>query len=158
MTSLDRGSTESPSSPGSTSTHSTIREDRRRKTERYCTISVNDGYSKDEVLLNLDHFGGDIQPGTLMALIPLKGDSKNAASAYGSVSKQPQEHADGSRAASGTHSEHDHGAGHTYIFVAKDMSKEMKARHPDAEVHVVKHIADAFFMKRGSHALLRPVC
>ncbi|KAH0597301.1 hypothetical protein MHUMG1_04678 [Metarhizium humberi] len=155
--SFDLGSTESPSSPGSTSTHSTIREDKRRKTERHCTISVNDGYSKDEVLLNLDHLGGDIKPGALMALIPLKGDSKNATCGYGSVSKQPHEHLDSARAASGTHSDHDHGAGHTYIFVAKDMSKEMKARHPDTEVHVAKHIADAFFMKKGCHVLLRPV-
>lgn len=158
IVSFDRVSAESPSSPGSTSTHSTIREDKRRKTERYCTISVNDGYSKDEVLINMDHFGGDIQPGTLMALIPLKGDSKNAASGYGSINKQTHEHLDNSRAVSGTFNEHDHGAGHTYIFVAKDMSKEMKARHHDAEVHVAKHIADAFHMKRGSQALLRPVC
>lgn len=105
----------------------------------------------------MDQFGGDIQPGTLMSLVPLKGDSKNAAGGYGSISKQPLEHLDNNRAVSGTHNDHDAGIGHAYIFVAKDMSKEMKARHPEVEVHVAKHIADAFFMKKGTQALLRPV-
>lgn len=152
----DRRTIDSPGSPGSSSTHSTIREDKRRKMERCCTVSINDGYAKDEVLLNLDHFGGDIAPGTLMAIVPLKGDSKST-TAYGSINKHTHEHGDGTRAVSGNFGACDPLFDHTYIFVAKDMPKDMKARLPDAEVHIVKHIADAFLLKRGSHVLLRPV-
>ncbi|GAB0136890.1 hypothetical protein EsDP_00005176 [Epichloe bromicola] len=154
---FDRGSTKSPSSPDSTSTHSTFREDKRRKSERCCIISVNDGYSKDEALLNLDHFAGHVLPGMLMAIVPLKGDSKNNASGYGSVNKQVIEQLDHSRIASSTFGDHEHDLGHTFIFVARDMTKEMKARHPDVEVHIARHIADAFGLKRGSQVLLRPV-
>lgn len=157
VTSYDRTSAGSPGSPRSTSTHSTIKEDRRRRAERYCQVAVNDGYARDEVLLNLDLLGGDVKPGSLMSITPLKGDAARSASgAYGSVSKQPQEHCDSSKAASGGHADHD--CQHNrYIFVAKDMPKEMKARQPDVEVYVVKHIADAFGMKKGSQVLLAPV-
>ncbi|KAK2608964.1 vacuolar membrane-associated protein iml1 [Conoideocrella luteorostrata] len=155
--SFDRGSTESPSSPGSISTHSTVREDRRRKPGRCCIISVNDGYSKDESLLNLDHFGGDVLPGMLMSIVPLRGDSKISTSGYGSVNKQALEHLDGTRAASSTFSDHDHDIGHPFIFVAKDMSREMKTRYPDVEIHIARHIADTFGLRKGSQVLLQPV-
>ncbi|KAG6039131.1 hypothetical protein E4U41_003189 [Claviceps citrina] len=159
----DRGSTEPPSSPGSTSTHSTIREEQReqreqrRKSERCCNISVNDGYSKDEALLNLDHFAGHVLPGMLMAIVPFKGDSKNAAGVCGSVSKQPTELPDHSRTASNISGDHEYDLGHTFIFVAKDMTKDMKARHPDVDVHIARHIADAFGLKKGSKVFIRPV-
>jgi len=84
-----------------------------------------------------------------------KGDSARTSSgAYGSLNKQPShDHCDGARAMGGDHD----CAHHRYIFVAKDMTKEMKARYPEAEVYVVKHIADAFGMKKGHQVLLAPV-
>jgi hypothetical protein len=37
------------------------------------------------------------------------------------------------------------------------MPKDMKARQHDVEVYVLKHIADAFGMKKGSQVLLTVV-
>lgn len=144
-------------SPGSSSTHSTIREDRsRRRAERYCHVAVIEGYARDEVLLNLDLLGGDVKPGALVSIMsPSRGEAARAVSGpYGSVSKQPpHDHCDASRGPSS-----DHDCQHNrYVFVAKDMPAEMKARQPDAEVCVVKHIADAFGMKKGSPVLFAPV-
>ncbi|KAG6006173.1 hypothetical protein E4U21_007283 [Claviceps maximensis] len=159
--SYDRGAADSPGSPGSTSTLSTIREDKRRRSERCCTVSVNDGFFKDETLLNLDHFAGQVVPGMLMALVPARGDPKNTAAGYGSLNKQAMEHLDHPRIASSPVGDIEHEYGHDperrYVFVAKDMTKEMKARHPDVEVHIAKHIADAFGLKKGSQVVLRPV-
>jgi hypothetical protein len=45
-----------------------------------------------------------------------------------------------------------------YIFVAKDMPKDLKIRFPSVEVYVAKHIADVFGMKKGSQVALTPVC
>ncbi|GJN80669.1 vacuolar membrane-associated protein iml1 [Purpureocillium lilacinum] len=154
---LHRPLATSPGSPGSNSTHSTIRDDRgRRRTERYCHVTVNESYVRDEVLLNLDLLGPEVKPGSLMSITVLaKGDSARTSSgAYGSLNKQPShDHCDGARAMGGDHD----CAHHRYIFVAKDMTKEMKARYPEAEVYVVKHIADAFGMKKGHQVLLAPV-
>lgn len=44
-----------------------------------------------------------------------------------------------------------------YIFVVKDMPKELKARYPTVEVYVAKHIADAFGVRKGSQVALTPV-
>ena len=152
----DHGSTDTPGSPSSASTHSysTVREDKDLRSGRVCTVTVNDGYIRDEVLLNLDHVGGEVKSGMLVALVPLKGDSQNN---HGSVNKAVLDHGSSSRAPSGAYAEHGQSIDHTYTFVAKDMSMEMKTRHPEAEVYVAKHIADAFGMKRGSHAILRRV-
>ncbi|KAM4057020.1 vacuolar membrane-associated protein iml1 domain-containing protein [Hirsutella rhossiliensis] len=149
---------ESPGSPGSSSTHSTVKEHKLRRLERYCHVVVNEGYAKDEVLLNLDLVGSDIKPGSLVSITPLRGDSSRASSAaYGSLNKQPvADHGDGSKPTLGGHSEHD--CAHSrFIFIAKDMPKELKARQPDVEVYVVKHIADAFGIKKGTQVLLTPV-
>lgn len=157
IVSHDHGSIESPSSPGSVSTLSTLRDDRRRKSQKFCTVSVNDGYSKDEALLNLDHFADDIVPGMLMAIIPVRNDLKNTTAVYGSGSKQVNDTFDSPSPASAAKSSHDNDIGHTFIFVAQDMSKEMKARYPDGEIHIAKHIADAFGLKKGSSVIMRPV-
>ncbi|PHH86338.1 hypothetical protein CDD83_10390 [Cordyceps sp. RAO-2017] len=158
-TNLDRtaATAEPPGSSGSASTRSTVKEHRLRRAEQYCHVAVNEGYAKDEVLLNLGLLGLDAKPGSLMSLMPLRGDSaRPSSSAYGSLGKQPAEHCDALRAASGCHGEPD--CGHNrYTFVVKDMPKELKLRQPDVEVYVVKHIADAFGIKKGSQVLLTPV-
>ncbi|KAK7417565.1 vacuolar membrane-associated protein iml1 [Neonectria punicea] len=150
---LDRIPAESPASPASASTHSTVKEEKHAKMERQCTVAVNEGYSKDEVLLNLDLVGGDVQPGALMCIMPVKDDSRKPSAGHGPTSKQSQDHNGGSKSASSAQG-HGEVAGNSYVFVAKDMPQEMKARQPDVEVYVVKHIADAFGMKKGSQVLL----
>ncbi|EHK22209.1 uncharacterized protein TRIVIDRAFT_122289, partial [Trichoderma virens Gv29-8] len=155
----DRASEISPASPRSISTHSTvkdIKDEKPRKTERYCAVTVNDGYSRDEVLLNLDQIGGDIKPGTLMSIAVLKSESAKSAAGFGSLKKQPHED-NGSLRYQHIGPCDPNSLGDQYIFVAKDMPKETKARNPDIEVQVVKHIADIFGMKKGSIVLLAPV-
>ncbi|KAF4469634.1 vacuolar membrane-associated iml-1 [Fusarium albosuccineum] len=147
--SLDRTHTEPPASLTSVSTHSTIKDEKRTKLERRCTVTVNEGYAKDEVLLNFDTVGGDIKPGTLMCISAVKDDVRKASTGHGSVNKQSQE---------GTSTcQNGDGAGFKYAFVAKDMPQEMKVRQPDVEVYVLKHIADAFGMKKGSQVTLTVV-
>lgn len=158
-TNSDRASELSPASPGSISTHSTVKEvkdEKPRKAERYCAVTVNDGYSRDEVLLNLDLIGGDVKPGTLVSIAVLKSDFPKSSAGFGNLKKQPHEE-NGSLRYQNLGPCDPNSLGHQYIFVAKDMPKETKARHPDAEVQVVKHIADVFGMKKGSIVLLTPV-
>lgn len=121
--------------------------------ERTCTVTVNESFTRDEVLMNLDLFGDDIKPGTLMDMRILVDKPGHA-----SLRKLPPRREQGSDAAAsvdGVQAETD--ARRRYLFVVKDMSKEMRARHPTVELYVAKHVADAFGMKRGSTALLAPV-
>ncbi|PFH59531.1 hypothetical protein XA68_12234 [Ophiocordyceps unilateralis] len=154
---FDRASSaEPPGSSCSTSTRSTVRENKPRRAEQYCHVAVNEGYARDEVLLNLDLIAIDVRPGSLMSLTPLRGDSSRAPS--GSMGKQTPEQCDGTKMAASCGCCAEHDCGHSrYIFVVKDMPKELKARQPDVEVYVVKHIADAFGIKKGSQVLLTPV-
>jgi hypothetical protein len=57
-----------------------------------------------------------------------------------------------------SHPKHDVDLGKRYLFIAKDMSKEMKARQPILEVSVAKHIADLFCLKHRSNVLITTVC
>lgn len=158
-TNSDRASEISAASPRSVSTHSTVKDvkdEKPRKTERYCAVTLNDGYSRDEVLLNLDLIGGDIKPGTLMSIAVLKSESVKSTAGFGGLKKQSHED-NGSLRYQHLGPCDPSSLGDQYIFVAKDMPKETKARHPDIEVQVVKHIADIFGMKKGSIVLLAPV-
>lgn len=158
-TNSDRASEVSPASPGSMSTRSTLKEakdEKPRKAEHYCAVTVNEGYSRDEVLLNLDLIGGDIKPGTLMSIAVVKSELSKSSAGFGSFKKMA--HDDNSSLRYQNAGPCDpNSLGHQYIFVAKDMPKEVKARQPEAEVYVVKHIADTFGMKKGSIVLLTPV-
>ncbi|KAH7150054.1 hypothetical protein B0J13DRAFT_282345 [Dactylonectria estremocensis] len=151
---LERIPAEPPASVASASTHSTVKEEKRAKIERRCTVAVNEGYSKDEVLLNLDLVGSDVKPGVLMCIVTVKEDTRKPSTGHGSSNKQGQDQNSSSKSASTTQGD---GAGNSYVFVVKDMPQEMKARQPDVEVYVVKHIADAFGMKKGSQVLLTMV-
>ncbi|KAL6862750.1 vacuolar membrane-associated protein iml1 [Amphichorda felina] len=155
--SLDRSSSaDTYTSPRSESTHSTIKDTHTQPRERYCTITVNDGYLKDEVLLNFDRLGPDVRPGSLMGITALKGDSGKGFVGYGSLSKSAADHNGGRKDNASTPSDDDYTA-NRYVFVAKDMSKDMKSRQPDVDVSVSKHIADAFGMKKGSQVILAPI-
>lgn len=154
MVPIDRAATASPGSVASNSTHSTVKEDVPRRVERICTVAVNDGYMRDEVLVNLDVIGPDVKVGSLMAISAIKGDS---AKTTGSLNKAPLDQNDHLKAAAAI-AKDPNALGHRYIFIVKDMPKEMKARNQDAEVCIVRHISDAFAMKRGGQVLLTPVC
>lgn len=150
--SLDRTHTEVPASPASISTHSTIKDEKRTRIERRCTVTVNEGYARDEVLLNFDVVGADVKPGMLMCISTVRDDLRKISTGHGAGSKQNQ---DTSKGASGT--QNGDGVGFKYFFVAKDMPQETKTRNPDVEVYVLKHIADAFGMKKGCQVLLTMV-
>ncbi|KAK5998651.1 Vacuolar membrane-associated protein iml1 [Cladobotryum mycophilum] len=152
----DRASIVSPASPGSVSTHSTVKDEKPRKVERYCAVAVNEGYSRDEVLLNLDLVGGDIKPGTLMSIAVIKGDITRSSGGKGGISKQLADQNEAARYMTSNNDDPE-ALGHPYIFLVKDMPKEMKNRQPSTEVCVIKHIADAFEMKKGSIVMLAPV-
>ncbi|KAH6710497.1 vacuolar membrane-associated protein iml-1 [Verticillium dahliae] len=155
--SLDRNasSADSPRSPDTVSSASTIRGDqssssqKTRRLERRCTVTVNEGYSRDEVLLNLDVFGGEVRSGSLMAITVLKPENDKSASHGSSGRDHARSPAPG--LCDGEN------VGRRYIFVVKDASKEQKSRNAGLEIFVMKHIADAFGMKKGSQVLLSHV-
>ena len=154
--SADRSSSvDSHTSPRSASTHSTVKDARAQTRERYCTITVSDGYLKDEVLLNFDRLGPDVRPDTLMGITALRGDSGKGFAGYGSLSKSTLDH-NGGRKDNGPAIDEDYTSSR-YVFVAKDMPNEMKSRQPDVDISISRHIADAFGMKKGSQVILAPV-
>ncbi|GJC78149.1 vacuolar membrane-associated protein iml1 [Colletotrichum liriopes] len=159
-------SVDSPRSPDTVSSASTIRGDnssssvKQRRLERRCTVSVNEGYSRDEVLLSPDLIKGDVRPGSLVAITVIKteGDktaTKDHAARSGTAAGSSGGGAGSSQGenvtAEGT------ALGKKYFFVAKEMSKELRGRLPNVDIYVVKHIADAFGMKKGTQVLLTPV-
>lgn len=140
-----------PNSPGDTaSSSSTIRErpssrlSSRLRAERRWTVTVNESFARDEVLLNLDLMGAgdDITPGSLVAIDVIKADSEKP------LQNQHQSRRDGGTGPC---------ADRRYICIAKDMPKELKARYSNVEVYVAKHIADAFGMKKGTQVTVTPV-
>jgi hypothetical protein len=138
--------------------------------ERRCNLWVHDdAFSKDEVVLNLDLFP-NVQPGQLMAIVALKTDSgvrdfqdkaqkKDAeASAPPMRRERSGSNSRSSGQADGSEAKHDVELGKRYLFVAKDMSKEMKGRHTGLEVSIAKNIADIFCYKHRSIVLVTTVC
>lgn len=155
-TSLERQLEQLPRSPDTVSSQSTVRDrpsSRISRLDRRCVVTINDSFARDEVLINLDLVGADIKPGSLMAIDVLKPDSEKPAQNMlgkqlfqerGKEAPQPNNSKTGD-------------AQNRYIFVVKDMPKDLKVRYPTAEVYVAKHIADVFGMKKGSQVLLTPV-
>lgn len=157
--SLDRASSaaDSPASPSSASTRSTIKDDRRAVKQRICTLGIIEGHSRDEVLLNFDRLAGGVLAQTLMGITMIKGDSTRNGPGYGSLNKQSATDY-GGPARGMSHSQSDSEAViDRYVFVAKDAPKHMKDRQPDADIFVVKQIADAFGMKKGCQVFLEVV-
>jgi hypothetical protein len=137
--------------------------------ERRCTLWVHDeGFSREEVVLNLDLFPG-FKPGELMAIMALKTDSgvrdfqeKTQSSNRDSVALgapiQRERSASNPRSpASGKDAKRDVDRWKRYLFIAKDISREMKAKHQGLEVSVTKYIADAFGLKHRSNVILTTV-
>ncbi|KAI1395367.1 vacuolar membrane-associated protein IML1 [Hypoxylon fuscum] len=159
--SFDKTSTESPLSPDTASSHSTARESPslKRANERICTVTINESViNRDEVLLNLDLFGGVIQPGALMSITPTKADlDRTQSTQYGTL-RQASFHRGFAAAHSGDDLPRSDGeACRRYVFVARDMPKDLKARQPNIEVYVSKQIGMAFSMRKGTQVVLAPV-
>lgn len=152
--SLDKLALEAPRSPDTVSSNSTLRAEARDEQHagsmrRKCTVTVNESFARDEILLNLDLFSSNYKPGMLVSIDILKPEvSKQQSSAAKRLAAQ-----DAAR----------HGAvdpnqpSRRYIFVVKDMARELKARFPHVEIYVAKQIADVFGMKKGSQVILAPV-
>ncbi|ORY64804.1 uncharacterized protein BCR38DRAFT_341472 [Pseudomassariella vexata] len=155
-TSFDRASLDSPRSPDTVSSSSTIRESNsaKRVAERTCIVSINESLLGDDVLLNLELLGGGIKPGALMSITALKGDQDRATGPHGSLRPNASFHR---LPSAPDFSKLEGNADKRYIFVVKDMSKELRARHPGVEVYVAKNISDAFAIKKGTQVLLAPV-
>jgi len=139
--------------------------------ERICVLWNHDeGFSKEEVVINLDLFP-DVKAGELLAMVALKTES---------VARDFQEKAQTSKKDVDTlttamrrersnsnprspgppnenHAKHDVDLGKRYLFIAKDMSKEMKTKQPTLEVSVARHIADLFCLKHRSNVLITTV-
>jgi len=138
--------------------------------ETRCTLWIHDeSLSKEEVLLNLDLFP-DVKAGELMAIIALKTDSglRDLQEKTQPIRKDSdcltvpvQRATSGSSPkvldSNGTSSRHDLDFGKRYLFIAKDMPKDLKLRQPGLEISVYKHIADAFSLKHRSSVLLSTV-
>ncbi|KAI5921275.1 hypothetical protein F4810DRAFT_679096 [Camillea tinctor] len=159
--SIDKASIDSSQSPDTASlaSNSTVREPQipKRIPERVCSVTINESFIRDEVLLNLDLVGGAIQPGTLMSITAIKSESDRAQAPHYASLRQPSYGRASSIAEDATAAKPDSDAGRRYIFVAKDMSKELKTRHPSTEIYVAKHIGDAFNMRKGTQVILSPV-
>jgi hypothetical protein len=152
--------------------------------ERICNLAIDDKYYQHEAMLNLDLLGGEIRAGTLVAITVFKGGPADKGSGCyasaqgkgpaGDTLSRPGSGLGGSPAPAamatdlGTGQE-DAGAASadgsgegllerpTYVCVARDMPREIRARMPTTEILVAKHVADAFGMKRGSPVLLSMV-
>ncbi|KAI9742687.1 MAG: vacuolar membrane-associated protein iml1 [Claussenomyces sp. TS43310] len=141
----------------------------RPSAETRCLLWIHDEqFSKEDVIVNLDLFPpNSVRLGELMAIIPLKTDtgvrdfqdrrppSTQSFDALRSSFSATLGITNGS--ASGTASAdayHDVDLGNRYLFAAKAMSKEMKAKHPSLEISIAKHIADAFGFKPRSNVLV----
>ncbi|KAK0391150.1 hypothetical protein NLU13_0651 [Sarocladium strictum] len=158
--SLDRAASiaDIPASPSSASTRSTVKDDRRPVKQRICTLGIIDGHSRDEVLLNFERLGGGVPTQTHMGITMTKGDSSRNGTGYGSMNKQSgNDHGGPTRGMSWSQNDHSEAVIDRYVFVAKDAPKHMKDRQPDADVLVVKQVADAFGMKKGCQVFLEVI-
>ncbi|KAL1900319.1 vacuolar membrane-associated protein iml1 [Ceratocystis pirilliformis] len=150
--------TRSPDSVASTAAHSA--GGRAGLLLRRCTVTVNEGYSPDDVLLNFDLVGGEIKPGQLMAMTVVTEKEKGM---FGEELSRTA--SGGDKTATGSTGggtgppglSESETCGKRYVFVAKDMPRELKIRHPLIEVYVVKHIADNFGMKKGTSVVLTAI-
>lgn len=156
-TSLDRPLEQPPPSPDTVSSNSTVRDMPPSKTprpDRKCTVTINEAFPRDEVLLNLDILGPECKPGSLMAINIFKAEADK--SIHNNLGKQPYQ--DRSKDVSATGHQKAADSPNRYIFVVKDMPKDLKAKNPTVELYVAKHIADVFGLKKGTQVLLTPVC
>jgi DEP domain-containing protein 5 len=139
--------------------------------EKRCNLWTHEeSFSKHEVVLNLDLFPG-VNPGDLMAIVPLKADmgvrdhqEKTQGLKKDSDSLPPSMQRDRSHSnpnsfsqGSVADSRQDIDLENRYLFIAKDMSREIKEKPQGLEVSVAKHVADIFGFKHRSNVLVTTV-
>jgi hypothetical protein len=133
---------------------------------RRCNIWVHDeSFSRDEVVINLDLFP-DVKAGELMAIVALKTDSgvrdfvDKAQISNGEPTvlvEQSHLNPNSPVPVYGSEGNHDVDHGKKYLFIAKDMPKEIKTRQPNLEISVAKNVADVFNLKHRSNVLVTSV-
>ncbi|KAI0431037.1 vacuolar membrane-associated protein iml-1 [Xylaria sp. FL1042] len=144
----------------SLASNSTIRDfqSSKRPSERTYTVTINESLVRDEVLLNFDLVGGGaIPPGALMSITAVKAETDRSDRLQGSLygSSRPPPYQRASAASADARSNDD--TTRRYVFVAKDMPKDLKARMPTVEVYVAKHVGDVFNLRKGTQVVLAPV-
>jgi hypothetical protein len=139
--------------------------------ERTCNLWTHEeSFSKHEVVLNLELFPW-VNTGDLMAIVPLKIDS--GVRDHQEKTQGPKKDADSLPVAmqrdrslsnpnslsqgSGADSKQDVDLEKRYLFIAKDMSREIREKPQGLEVSVAKHIADIFGFKHRSNVLITTV-
>jgi len=174
---VNNGSPEARRPPTAASDTGTVQQDstpqKPQGIERRCVLWVHDeGFSKDEVVLNLDLFP-DVRAGELMAIMSLKTDSgvrdfqekAHAAKRESdtlATAMQRERSSSNPRSPvpvnnNASNAKHDIDRWNRYLFIARDMPKDMKVKQPGLEVSVAKHIADVFCLKHRSNVLLTTV-
>jgi len=138
--------------------------------EKRCNLWVHDEtFAKEEAVLNLDMFP-DVEAGDLVAIVALKAESgvrdfhekvvpKKDADGLGSSMQRERSHSNPRSPILSNVSDikNDVFPGKRYLFIARDMPKELKTKHPALELSVAKHIADVFSLKHRSNVLLTTV-
>lgn len=129
-----------------------------------CILWIHeDPFSLPEVILNLDLFP-DVEAGDLMAIVSVKTDSQENVSTSKmedslNASTLRERSASNRNSPGGTNNKnHDADVGNRYLFIAKEMPKEMKVKQPHMEVSVARHIADTFHFRSRSQILIITVC
>ncbi|KAH8593446.1 hypothetical protein B0O99DRAFT_547124 [Bisporella sp. PMI_857] len=133
--------------------------------ERRCNLWVHDeAFSKDEVVLNMDLFP-EINPGDLIAIVASKADSgvrdfqetvslRKDSDNLGTAKSYRERSKSNPKSPILYGVKHDAGFGTWYLFIARDIPKELKTKYPTLEISVAKHIADVFCFKHRSNVLL----
>ncbi|KAI0971421.1 vacuolar membrane-associated protein iml-1 [Xylaria arbuscula] len=139
---------------------STIRDfqSSKRPSERTYSVTINESLVRDEVLLNFDLVGGGaIQPGALMSITSVKAETDRSDRLQGSLygSSRPPLYQRASAVPADAKPADD--STRRYVFIAKDMPKDLKNRMPTVEVYVAKHVGDAFNLRKGTQVILAPV-
>jgi hypothetical protein len=139
--------------------------------EKRCNLWTHEeSFSKHEVVLNLDLFPG-VNPGDLMAIVPLKADMgardhqektqglKKDSDSFPPSMQRDRSHSNPNSFSQGSvaDSRQDIDIENRYLFIAKDMSREIKEKPQGLEVSVAKHVADIFGFKHRSNVLVTTV-
>ena len=162
-----KGNSRPPSISSDTGTAHYVPDAPKAPVERRCNLWVHDdGFSKDEVVLNMDLFP-EVQPGDLLAIIGLKTDSGVRDFQESNLPKKDAEnlgttmHRERSKSTPKSpvlpDTKYDSQLGKRYLFCAKDLPKELKLKNPTLEVSIHKQLADVFNFKHRSNVLITTV-
>jgi hypothetical protein len=117
--------------------------------QRKCVLWIHDeSLSTEDIILNFELFP-NLQAGDLMAILALKTDS--GVRDFQDTPPTIEQHQNGT-------TKHDVELGNRCLFIAKDMSREMKVKQPNLEVSVTKHVADVYGLKPRCTVMVTTVC